>query len=696
MSDIKIRVGAVGDASLETVFAPLEAKAKRARAQVEAEVAKAGKAIGDNIKKGAETAGTAVGTTLPAKVKQGTDKAEKEYAKLAREAEKWHKQIVKDAEKALREEVKYTEKATADRVKAEERAAREITRINERAAKDQERTANRISRAKERDNAQIASLAKGAASGASRVVGRIGSAALGAGTRLGGDLVRGIGVETSVAGMFSQGASLEKRATDLSNAGYMSGEAGPNGQRQDPHAIVDQMRAVATASAMDPEKAMEGLQKFVAKTGDLQTGRDVMAEMAKLSRASGASMEDMVDAAGDVSNGLGDVPNKAEKIKEVMAAMAGQGKLGAVEIKDLATQMAKLQAAAGMITGSSTRNMSDMGVLTQMARAKGGASSATQAATSVGSFMSTFDKGARLDKFDKYGVKVKADDGMNRRGIDIIKDALAATGGDDRKMSEMFASEGTKKVTRGWTKTYREAGGGKAGLEAVTAEFEKLSAATMNQTEVNDSFAASMNTTEAKVQVFNNQMAATADEVRSNLMPALVSLAPMITSAAQGIAEVVGKITGKTEQDDDAKARTNSLNAQYDRGTLNRGVDDGRVQAKDVKKGDEDLAALDASIAKKKKRNESHEMTPFSKAALIAQGGGSIVEANDKRVAEEKASLASDMKERERLATLLHDIKTGTLRVHIVNTADIKPAAATALPSANPHATLPAPTVVHE
>ena len=59
-----------------------------------------------------------------------------------------------------------------------------------------------------------------------------------------------------------------------------------------------------------------------------------MPKLGKLAKASGSDLGDLADAAGDVSTALGDMApdKKAERIDSIMRTIAGQGKIGAVEI----------------------------------------------------------------------------------------------------------------------------------------------------------------------------------------------------------------------------------------------------------------------------------------------------------------------------------------------------------------------------
>ena len=85
-------------------------------------------------------------------------------------------------------------------------------------------------------------------------------------------------------------------------------------------------QAVGDATAFAPSEAGAALSKFVAKTGDLETGRGILLEMAKAARVTGASLDDMVDAAGDVKSALGDA-GTAKEIGVVMRTIAGNPRL---------------------------------------------------------------------------------------------------------------------------------------------------------------------------------------------------------------------------------------------------------------------------------------------------------------------------------------------------------------------------------
>lgn len=613
MAELRIKVGASVDRDLGLAYRPLVDAANRAAAAISAAGKKGGQAVSTETRK-------------------GTSAAETAYAKLIRETTKWEKEAVRSADKAS----KAAQKAANDEVKAKEHAVKECIKWQEKATRERLRDNERILR----DVARIEKAEEAAAAKAARADGRstkasakrwggradagygaitgVARSAYRAASGIAGDLARGAGVQLDFGSLVRSGVDLETQAVDLANAGYMPGKGGANGQRQSSAGLISQVRQVALSTGTSSGDAMGGLQAFVGKTGDLETGRAVLGDLAKLSKATGANLGDMVDAAGDVANALGNIPNKGVAVQSVMAAIAAQGKEGAVEIKDLATQMAKLGAASGQFSGGTAEVMSWMGALTQMTRAKGGAASATQAATSLGSFTASFSKGARRSAFDKAGVALEDSTGKIRNPRDIIIDALRATGGKTEGMGKMFADAGARRVTRGFESIYKEAGGGEKGLDAVRKAFDDLANAVVHNKEVDDSFALSMATAGSKATVFNEKLGAVTDELKSNLLPMLHELSPLLLGAVKSFSDWVAKKTGKDKADEvsaDFGTEMNALNANT---VLAGDVRSGKADQKDVDQAHKAKTALAEALEKKRKTveqegEESYTETTYDK-----------------------------------------------------------------------------------
>jgi hypothetical protein len=207
--------------------------------------------------------------------------------------------------------------------------------------------------------------------------------------------------------------------------------------------------AVGARYKLDPTGVIEGLAQYQRLTGDLATGKAGLEGLTALAGATTTKLDDMFAAAGNVGNALGEVGaefktplEKAKAIDDVMRSVAAFGQEGAVEISDLSKQMAKVAAAAGFFEGDRGENLKKMTALAQIARMSGGASSATQAATTVQGFANILRTPARRAAFRDAGIDIdsKTNVGQLRDPIAIIKDALVKTGGAIEPMKKLFAN----------------------------------------------------------------------------------------------------------------------------------------------------------------------------------------------------------------------------------------------------------------
>lgn len=489
MSTLKIRVGVAIDANVGAAFQPILTASRKARAQVESDMGGAAK------------------------------KTQSVYRQNASEAARAADKAATEAERAAQREVRAKEKALAYVARLRDRHFRDQQRQEEKAAADASRLA-----AKRADQVGYGSVRY-----AGRAVGAVG--------RFGMDMARGAGVNLNMGAIIGKAVSMEKRAVDLANASIGTGVKG-NETRAGTGGLLTQARDVGISAGYDPERVLEGLQKFVAKTGDLKTGRDMLADLARLSSATGSELEDMVDAAGDVANALGEVPNKGKVVESVMRSIAGQGKVGAVEMKDLAVQMAKLGAAAGAFEGDADKNIEMMGIFAQMSRARGGSASATQAATSVGSMVNILKTPARIKAFKEAGLKQEDlynEKGLLRSPFEIMKKAFVAAGNDPTALKKMYANTGGARAVEGFATVYRQAGGGQKGLDAVNAEFERLKKATISKAAVEEAHAERMKTNAAKIEVFNAKLTEIGARVAEKILPQMERLGPSIISAVDSI-----------------------------------------------------------------------------------------------------------------------------------------------------------------
>lgn len=526
-----------------------------------------------------------------------------------REAERAARQKQAAAERAARDEERLAARTAAARVREEKRAAREIERELEKTAKareradkqaaaaamkvlrEQAREAKRIGEIQARDRKRAEYGREQAALAVRRdamsAVGRVGGLAM-RGLRfaagVGRSMAQGYGLDTDLGSIIGKNAELEQQAVQLSNQAYMPGASGAAGVRQDPRELMGTAFRIGGATGIGANEVMGGLEKFTSLTGDLETGQQVMGRLAMLSKATGTNLEDMAAAAGNASNQLGDIPNKAVVIDQLMRQIAGQGKLGAVEIKDLASQMAKVAAAAGQIEGDPAKTIQTMGIIAQSSRQHGGSATATQAATAVGALVNTWKTPARRAAFAQAGVKLESSPGVLRNPEEIIIESLQKRGMNTGGWKELYANVQGERAVSGFRSTYVQAYQKTQGTEAqkmaaataaVRDEFDKLRKAAIEEDELRESFTRSLGTGKSQAEQWNNQIQQTTLELQSQLLPALKATGPALVYFAGSLGKILKPFMPDADVPREAgDAMKTVLKA---RGAQERALESGRV-----------------------------------------------------------------------------------------------------------------------
>lgn len=448
-------------------------------------------------------------------------------------------QGLREAERAERDKVRLAEQGARDRVRAMQRADATVRRITEQAVRDAARAeaaknadAERWVRERERQQRRQAAAEQRFAG---RVVGAAGSgfrsgmSRVAAATQQVAGTVLGLGGGMSVADSVQRSISATGLAADIANSGYMPNSADAAARtKRSTGEIMGAARGVAVRTGTSVEDNLKGLQAFVGKSGDLDTGLKVMGQLSELSVATGASFSDVADAAGDLMSQLGDMPNKSEAVMTIMRGIAGQGKLGAVEMRNMASQMAKLAAAAGQFGGNAVDNILKMGMLAQEARASGGASSATMAATSVVGFTNTLKTPARIAQFKAAGIDVFDKDKNLNDPTKIIMQSLQKTGGDPEQLKKLFANIMGERAIGGYASAYRHAEGKEkgSGTAAVQAMMDRqLKGSSMSKEDVAKAFSERMAEDDKRIAQVREKFDRAVSE---QLIPKFLELVPVI------------------------------------------------------------------------------------------------------------------------------------------------------------------------
>lgn len=190
---------------------------------------------------------------------------------------------------------------------------------------------------------------------------------------------------------------------------------------------------------VDPEKILSGIEEVITRTGEFEVAVENIGNIARTIRATGAAGEDV----GALVANLFEKFNirDAQTMLKMIDSLALQGKAGAFELKDLATQGNRVSAAFAATGRTGPAAVREMGAILQMVRRNTG--SADEAATSFERMIATLTQ-EKVKELQKKGIRIwdaeelKKGNKIARSIPDIIKDIVKATKGDTEKLAEVF------------------------------------------------------------------------------------------------------------------------------------------------------------------------------------------------------------------------------------------------------------------
>jgi len=479
---------------------------------------------------------------------------------------------IKEAERAAIAKEKADIKAANASIKAHDKAEREKTRITEKEARarseaeislQRQRSTSLMAMQKQhladvakaarveeattaRQRANFYATTRGVVGGTARRVASIASGAM---------AVAGIGGTALAANALHSGMVAEKSAFGLANQMAKEGET-PEDIRKRAGGLVKQasgMRGFSTADALGSARAFGGI------SGNYQMGMDMGNDLSQIALATDVGLEDVSKLAGNAYMKL-KTPDmsEAEAKKQTLEAVrmfAGQGNVGAVEIKDLAQYGGRLTAGANAFQGTRLQNMGRMGTLAQVAVGSGMATDAAEATTSAEHFAADLskhqDEVSKL-KIDGKNVSAFTDKSKTKlRGIkELVGDVVEGTGGSIPAMNAIFG-ERSKKMTDAFRTKFVEAetanaalapgarmAKGKAGRAAIEAEFDKFDKAALSEKDQGLRAEAALTSTTAQLdQAMKDMNTALSRE----LLPMMPGLIRSFADLAKPLADIVGK-----------------------------------------------------------------------------------------------------------------------------------------------------------
>lgn len=463
----------------------------------------------------AKAYGYASGAGATAAKRAGAPSARNEAAAVAREQQRqlnyWHKARA-GAELQRQREQEKTHRQRMRQIDAEKRA--EVT-----AAKTAQRQ-------REQARGEFRRNVRGTIGRSTQSVRAIGSAAMTT-VGLGGGLVFGNAIRNEV--------KERGLASQLAN---QVGRPGIKGQ------LLTEARGVKGFTGEETLSAMEG---FVTKTGDLDAARASIQSLSQLALATGTDFGEMGEAAGQAFNVIRDTIKDPKQqmaaLNDVMRTFAAQGALGAVEIKDMATEVAGLGAATRKFKGGPAELLKTMGAMAQAAVARGGASSAAEATTAVTRFAADITKQPGQKALRAAGVNVFADKGKTQLKApeQIMLDILDKTKGDMTKVEGILNAESAKALA-GFSPLYLEAEKKKkgSGRQAVLDEFSKFTGATLTDGQIKERADSRLSDEDMQIKESFKQLNIV---VGKELVPALTRLLPEFTKLIPLFGQAAGELS---------------------------------------------------------------------------------------------------------------------------------------------------------
>jgi hypothetical protein len=503
------QIEAVGVSTLKAAFRSIEGEAKAAATR--------------ELRMSQRTASARVrnAQTSAAKEAKASDRA-----RIAQE---------KNAIKAANAKIRADEKASAKQIAIAEKTARHENRIEERSLRWRQQMRNRHFQQEERQRRRSEVNAQKmrertfgrVATGAGRIA-SAGKAAIATGAMMATGLA---------ANAVMNRAQVDTQLRGVANQGFREGDGR---SREDLYgAAKGTVDKIANTTGAAPEQLTGAMTAILGKTGDFDTAIAGLEDLNKLAMATGTSLEDLGavygGAVASIKRGGATTEEAIKQSLELSRVFAGQGKFGEIEVSDLASQGGKIVGAATMFAGDRSKNLADMGALTQMA-AQGGAHNAEDATTAVKNFV-----GDSVKKGENIGVNVWADEGKTklRAAEDILADSFEKTNGNLEKLIAVYGEQ-SRSILVGNVDRFNAAGGGKAGAQAIRDNFANFRGQVMSQGEVNTSAQFAADAPAAKFAASMNRLN---QSLGDNLLPklpelvdAIGRLTPHITSLVSGMA----------------------------------------------------------------------------------------------------------------------------------------------------------------
>ncbi len=469
-------------------------------------------------------------------------------SKQTRSAQRTADAMARAQERAVARSVSAADRQARAAEKGAERVAKAQERAHQRWAKAVETAVTKESAARHRQMQRDQTAGYRADARAERVrrdrLDRVGG--LLGGAVLSGTALAGAAVAGTVGAAARESLSLREITTRLAINARGAGE-----KMADPAQMQREIEATAIKSGQSATAIGEAMQDFVAKTGDLSTARKMQDTFATTATATGADVKDIAGAGSYLMQKF-DIKGVAE-MQEAMAKLAFQGKAGAFELKDAASEFAELASAADNFgIGKGPEAVKTLGALAQIARQATGSSA--EATTAVQAMFRQLT--AKHGALEASGVQVFNDNGTGRDITQILTEAIGKVGGTDMvakktQLQKIFDIRGIRAInplmsafqdaavnaTGKDGKPASEEAKIQAGMAAVSAAIEKFRGAEGNWSDIMDDAATAQQSTSVQLQTAWEMLK---NKTSEELLPQIIELVPKFAGLVDAMDPAVG------------------------------------------------------------------------------------------------------------------------------------------------------------
>ena len=202
----------------------------------------------------------------------------------------------------------------------------------------------------------------------------------------------------------------------------------------------ESLHKTAIETGVAANEILNGVSKIGEITGDFDFAEKMSVSLAKASKASQTSIEDLAAVASSMKGSMG---YSADQVLNAFNALIIQGEKGSFTLQSFAAEGKALLASASTFGIKSTDQFAKFGSFLQIVNEK--IKSSAETTTSVSAlFSELIDKAADIKK--KFGVSVFDKNNELREFDVIIKEIMAKTGGSLKKLSPVFGASSMKAI----------------------------------------------------------------------------------------------------------------------------------------------------------------------------------------------------------------------------------------------------------